>query len=147
MRVRLRRAEDEGIGLAEMIVAMIILTILLLSMLSVIISALRITVGNTTKATATQLVTERIEEARQEASTGSCANVRAIVESVENTTDARGVPLKVSGSLVCAAQTLGDEHAQPRLARVTVTVTTTKPGLPTTLATTSTDIYVKFNAP
>lgn len=147
MNIHARRSDDEGMGLAEMIVAMIILTILLLSMLSVIISALKITVGNTTKATAAQLATERIEEARSEASTGDCGNVRAIVEAVENTTDARGVPLKVVGTLACAAQTPGNEHAEPRLARVTVTVTSTQPGVKNPVVVTATDIYVKFDAP
>lgn len=140
-----RERSDEGFGLVEIIVSMLIITIVMLSMLSVIISALRVNVGNATKATAVELSTQRLEEARQASVTGDCASVRAVVETVVNTTDGRGTPLKVTGVLACAAQTPGHEHDEPRLARVTVTVTTTVPGLPDPLVQTATDIYVKFN--
>jgi type II secretory pathway pseudopilin PulG len=140
-----KQHRDEGFGLVEIMVSMLIITILMLSMLSVIISALRVNVGNATKATAVELSTQRLEEARQASVTGDCANVRSVVEKVVNTTDGRGAPLKVTGVLACAAQTPGDEHNEPRLARVTVTVTTTVPGFPDPLVQTATDIYVKFN--
>ncbi|NTV38337.1 MAG: hypothetical protein HGA51_00030 [Demequinaceae bacterium] len=140
-----REHSDDGFGLIEIIVSMLIITVLMLSMLTVIISALRVNVANATKATAVELSTQRLEEARQASVTGDCANVRSVVEKVVNTTDGRGAPLTVTGVLTCAAQTPGDEHNEPRLARVTVTVTTTVPGLPSPLVRTATDIYVKFD--
>ncbi|MCB2411667.1 hypothetical protein LGT39_02245, partial [Demequina sp. TTPB684] len=145
MTLKVRREHDDGFGLTEVIISMLLITILMLSMLSVIISAMRVNVGNATKATAVQLATQRLEEARQAAVTGDCANVRAVVEDVFDTTDGRGAPLRVTGVLDCAPQTPGDEHNEPRLARVTVTVTTTVPGLPDPLVQTASDIYVKFD--
>jgi Tfp pilus assembly protein PilV len=140
-----RKRREDGFGLTEVIISMLIITILMLSMLTVIIQALRVNVGNATKATAVQLATQRLEEARTAAVTGDCNNVRAVVEAVYDTTDGRGAPLQVTGVLACAAQTPGDEHAEPRLARVTVRVTTTVPGLPDPLVETASDIYVKFD--
>lgn len=141
-----RQRRDEGFGLTEVVISMLIVVILFLALLAVLIQALRVTAGNGTKATAAQLATERIEKAREAAVTGDCANVKAIVQAVTNTTDGRGVPLKVTGTVSNCTQTVGSEHDQPRLALVTVTVTTTAPGYTSPVVTTSSNVYVKFQA-
>jgi Tfp pilus assembly protein PilV len=142
-RMRLQARRDDGIGLVEVMVAMLILTILMLAMLSLIITALNTVAENQTRASATELATQRLEQARSAALTGDCTNVKAIVEAVTDTTDGRGVPLQVVGTTNCV-QTAPDPHDEPVLARVTVTVTTTQPGYSNPVATTSSDIYVRF---
>ena len=140
-----RRRDDEGFGLVEVIVSMFIVMVISFAMLSVLIQALKVTAANGTKATAAQLATERIEFARQAAVSGDCTNVRNVVEAVDGTQDGRGIPLEVTGVLANCTQTAGSEHDQPRLARVTVSVTTTASGFTNPVVVTSTDVYVKFD--
>jgi len=142
-RTRRLMSRDEGLGLVEVMVAILLLAILLLSMLALLIQALSTVARNQTRASATELATQRLENARTEALTGDCANVKAVVEDVLETFDGRGVPLRVVGVTDCA-QTSADPHDEPVLARVTVTVTTTLPGYRNPVATASSDVYVRF---
>jgi Tfp pilus assembly protein PilV len=142
---RPRRRDDEGFGLVEVVVSMMILMILFFALLTVLIRALEVTAANGTKATAAQLATERIELARQTAVTGDCSNVRLVVEAVDSTVDGRGIPLTVTGTVGNCTQTAGSEHDQPRLARVSVTVTTTANGYSNPIVATASDVYVRFD--
>lgn len=139
-----RRARDDGLGLTEVIISMVIIMILMMALLSVIIQALRVSVANGTRASAAQFATERIEMARQAAVSGDCANIKTIIQAVTDVEDGRGTPMTVSGSVSNCTQTVGKEHEEPKLARVTVTVTTTAPGYSNPVVETSSDIYVKF---
>lgn len=123
---------------------MVIIMILMMALLSVIIQALRVSVANGTRASAAQFATERIEKAREAAVSGDCTNVKGVIEAVANEVDGRGTPLKISGTVANCSQTVGNAHSEPRLARVTVTVTTSASGFKNPIVTTSSDIYVKF---
>lgn len=140
------RGDEKGFGLVEVLISMLILMVIFFALLSVLIQALQVTAANGTKATAAQLATERIELARQTAVTGDCANVRLLVEAIDSTEDGRGIPLEVTGTLDNCTQTAGSEHDQPRLARVSVTVTTTADGYADPILAVSSDVYVKFDA-
>lgn len=144
-RLRYATRRDDGLGLVEVLVSMLILMIILFALLTVLIQTLQVTAANGTKATAAQLATERIELARQSAVTGDCANVRSVVEALDSTEDGRGIPLEVTGTLANCTQTAGSEHDQPRLARVSVTVTTTADGYADPIVALSSDVYVKFD--
>ncbi|MFW2514322.1 prepilin-type N-terminal cleavage/methylation domain-containing protein [Demequina sp. SO4-13] len=135
--------DDAGFGLTEIMISMLVLAVLLLAILSLLIRAVETVAANATRATATELATERIEQARSAAVTGDCAVMASVVEPASSTTDGRGVSLQVTGDLENCAQS-GDPHEQPRLARVTVEVTTTQPGYPDPVVEIASDVFVKF---
>lgn len=143
--VVVRKHRDEGLGLVEVLVAMIIVAILFLAIGSLLIKALTVTAANSTKATADQLASAVIEKARVAAITGDCANVKAAVEVTTTSVDGRGIPLTVTGDVDNrCTQTAGNEHAEPKLTTITVTVTTTAPGFKNPVATNKSDVFVKF---
>jgi Tfp pilus assembly protein PilV len=139
-----KQRRDEGFGLTEVMISLLSVVIHFVALLGVHIQAIRVTAANGTKGTAAQLATERIEQGRQAAVSGDCNNLRAAVETVENTEDGRGVPLTVAATVANCTQTPGNERAEPRLARITVTVTTTLHGFTNPVVQTSSDVYVKF---
>lgn len=138
------RQDDEGFGLVEIMVSMVLLGILLMALIPILINSFRVTSKNTTIATATQLVSARLEDARTASVAGSCANVKAIIETPKVVSDGRGVPLTVTGKVTNCSQTAGNEHDEPRLATVVVTATTTSPNFTNPVATATTQIWVKF---
>ena len=141
MRVALRR--DDGLGLTEVVIAMLLLMIVMMAMLSLIITSFRALAKNSTQATATELVTARIEYLQTVAVQGLCTNFVTEGQKTETFTDGRGVELTVSGTVTNCEQ-VGDPKLDPKLARVTVSVTSDQPGLPDPLVERSTTIYVRF---
>lgn len=138
---------DSGLGLTEVIIAMLLLFIIMLSMLTVLITAMRTVAANSTRATAAEAVQARIEQARTAAVSGDCAVVAAVVTPSEVVTDGRGIAITLTGTVAnCDQSGVSDPHDLPQLARVTVTATTAAAGFPSpSLATTATDIFVKFD--
>src|SRR6187431_225092 len=103
---RLRNAvrRDDGLGLVEIMISLVILMIVLTAMLTLLIAALNVVAKNNTRATATELVTQRLEQARTSAYTGDCANVKSVAEATTTTTDGRGVSLTTSGAVTNCTQ-------------------------------------------
>lgn len=134
---------DDGLGLVEIMVSIVILGFVMVAMLSLLVSAINTVAKNNTRATATELATQRLEDARVVSLTGDCGNVIATVGVSKTTADGRGVPLTVTATVGNCTQT-GDPHDDPKLARVTVTVTTTQPGFTNPVATVASDVYVRF---
>lgn len=140
---RLRR--DEGLGLTEVMIAMLLLMIVMMAMLSLLITSFRALGANSTKATANELATARIEYLQTVAVQGLCTNFVTEAEKAESFTDGRGVELTVSGEVANCAQ-VGDPKLDPKLAAVTITVSTTQVGFPDPIVETETTIYVRFAA-
>lgn len=92
-----RLRTDDGLGLAEVVVAMFLLAILALSLLPTLITGMKLATMNTTIAAATQLANDRIKSAQ--AAAPVCANVAA-VSGIFDTLDARDVPLRATTSVV-----------------------------------------------
>ncbi|WP_296666866.1 prepilin-type N-terminal cleavage/methylation domain-containing protein [Demequina sp.] len=136
---------DEGLGLVEVMVSIVVLAVALLAMLTLLIGAINTVAKNNTRATATELATQRVEEARVVALTGDCSTVRATVESAKTTADGRGIPLVVNAVVTnCDQSAVTDPHDLPQLAHVAVTVTTTQTGFVNPVATVESDVYVTF---
>lgn len=136
---------DEGLGLVEVLVAIIILAVALLAMLSVLVAGINTVAKNNTRATATELATQRLEEARVVALTGDCSTVIAAIAVSETVSDGRGVPLTVDATVAnCDQSGVSDPHDKPVLARVSVTVTTTQGGFANPVATVASDVFVSF---
>ncbi|MFW7415195.1 type IV pilus modification PilV family protein [Demequina sp. SO4-18] len=137
------RRNDEGFGLTEIMVSMLILAILMMAILSLLITAITTVAENSTRASASEFVTDRIERARSAAATGDCGVVSSVILPAEAFEDGRGVPMELSGELTC--DQTGDPHDDPTLATVTVRATTTDPSLTNPVAEVTTDIFVKFD--
>lgn len=138
---------DNGLGLTEVVIAMLLLLIVMLAMLSLLITAMRTVASNTTRATAAEAVQARLEQARTAAVSGDCAVVAGVVTPSEVITDGRGVPITIAGTVAnCDQSSVADPHDLPQLARITVTATTSNAAFTSpTLATTATDVFVKFD--
>lgn len=99
---------DDGIGLAEVLVAMLLLAIVALALLPLLITGMKLAVTNTTIAAASQLANDRITAAQ--AAGPGCSDVVAAVNGTFDTTDKRGVPLAatttVTGTCPSAANTV-----------------------------------------
>ncbi|WP_152650260.1 type IV pilus modification PilV family protein [Demequina aestuarii] len=136
---------DEGFGLVEIVVSLMIVLVVFLAFGLLLLRSLTEVAANGTRASASQLATQRIEEVRAAAATGSCGNVDAVASATETVEDGRGVPLTVTGYVHAGTcdQPAGDPHGNPRLARVTVEVEAS--GTAGTKAATSitTDLWVK----
>ena len=146
-RLRTAVRRDDGLGLVEIMISLVILGIAMIAMLTLLVAAINSVAKNNTRATATELATQRLEDARVAALTGDCAFVTAAITPSKTTYDGRGVPLQVAATVANCDQTgVPDPHDAPRLARVTVTVTTTQPGFQTPVATVASDIYVHFES-
>lgn len=140
-----RLRDDSGLGLTEVVVAMLLLMIVMMAMLSLIITAFKALASNSTQATATELASARIEYLQTVAVQGLCTNFVTEGEKEETFTDGRGVELVVAGEVSNCEQT-GDPKLDPKLAAVTIRVTTDQPGFPDPLVETDTTIYVRFAA-
>ncbi len=138
-----RLRSDDGLGLTEVMVAMLVLMIVLMAMLTVIVASFRALGKNATQATATELATARIEYLQTIAVQGLCTNFVSTGEQTETFTDGRGVQLTVSGT-VSGCEQVGDPKLDPKLASVTIEVTSDQPGYPDPLVERSTTIYVRF---
>lgn len=136
--------DDEGFGLVEIMVSMMLLGILFVALAPVLIGAAKVTAKNTTISAASRLAAERLEQARASAATGSCTVLKDTVEHTETVVDPRGIPLQVTGVVGTCTQTAGSEHSQPRLADVTVRVTTTSAGFGDPVVQSASRIWVKF---
>lgn len=147
------RDSDAGFGLTEVMVAMLILMIVMGAMVSALIIALTQTAQAATRASAAEAVQARIETARVNAAAGSCSVIEGVVTSVQTVKDGRGVPITVKGTVAqpdgtpCAVAGAGDDGDPPQVLRLTVTATTTVPGMANPLAETTTDIFLKYKAP
>lgn len=86
---------DEGLGIAEVLVAILLFGILAVALVPPIILSIQVTAESTTRATASQVVSERIDLAR--AASGSCAEFLTFLQTAVPTTyeDARGVSFDV----------------------------------------------------
>lgn len=105
------RRDDAGFSLVEVMVSMTLLAIILMALAPILINVTRVTARNATVAAATQIVNERIEEAR--ASAGSCTTFLAYVNAPGPMTasDGRGNDFTIThtpapgGGAVCTAST------------------------------------------
>jgi len=125
------QSSDAGFGLIEIVVAMFMLAILSLTFLPILIQGVKQSGENATRATATQLAQDRMEDAR--AQENDCSDVVSLVGTT-NTTDTRGVVLVttvVVGS--CPASYPGT---------VQVSVTVKKQGSSVNLASAATLVFV-----
>ncbi|WP_367305452.1 type IV pilus modification PilV family protein [Demequina lignilytica] len=138
----MEQQRDEGFGLTEVMVAMIVLALVMVAMLSIVVQGLASTARNATYATASELVQQRLEQAREISigtDTSRCADMLASVAAVGPAVDdGRGVMITVAGTMTGTCDTTVDS-----IVAVTVTATTTTPGLVSPLAETTTNIYVK----
>ena len=114
-----RIRHDDGMGLAEVLVAMLLLAILAIVLLPTLITGMKLAQTNTTIAAATQLANDRISIA-QSAGT-DCSAVVAAVDGTVDSTDKRGVLIRatttVTGSCPAAgtAETLAVETTVVRV--------------------------------
>lgn len=85
----MRRTDDEGFGLVEIVISMFLLALLAVAFLPLLINALQASVRNSTAATATQLVSEQLDAVSLLGRT--CAALTAFeAASLPTTTDDRG---------------------------------------------------------
>lgn len=134
-------ATNEGFGLVEVVVSMFLLAILALGLLPGIVNGLKQAANNITITAATQLVDEQIDLALSSGST--CSTIRSLASSA-STTDSRGVLLSrttvtagsVTPTTVCPA------GASSYPTTVVVSVSVTRSGNATAVASASTLIYV-----
>ena len=126
--------DDSGFGLVEVVVSMFLLAILAVGLLPGIINGLKQSANNITITAATQLVDEQIDLALASGST--CSTIRNLASSA-TTTDSRGVSL--SRSTTAAVCPTGASSYPTTLA---VSVSVTRPGNATPVASASTLVYV-----
>src|SRR6188768_1982277 len=108
---------DDGLGLVEIMISLVILGIAMIAMLTLLVGAIDEVAKNNTRATATELATQRLEDARVAALTGDCSFVTAAVAPSKTVNDGRGIPLQVVATVANCDQTgFADPHDAPRLA-------------------------------
>jgi type II secretory pathway pseudopilin PulG len=129
-------ADDEGLGLIEIVVSMFILAALALSLLPLLITGMKASVANTTLAAATQFANDRINTAQNIAatSTTACSDVTALSATPTTMLDARGIELK-------AVATVGSCPTGVGTMRVSIAVSRTDTGA--VLSRASTAVLVK----
>lgn len=136
-----RHAPEEGFGLVEVVVSMFLLAILAVGLLPGIINGLKQSANNITITAATQLVDEQIDLALSSGST--CSTIRNLAGSATST-DSRGVSLSrvtaTTGSAVAA--TVCPVGASSYPTTVIVSVSVTRAGAATAVASATTQIYV-----
>ncbi|WP_169816435.1 type IV pilus modification PilV family protein [Demequina soli] len=148
-----KRDNDRGFSLTEVMVAMVILLIVMTAMISALILALTKTSAAATRATAAEAVQARIEDARSNAASGSCTVMQGVVTKTTVVYDGRKVPITIKGAVAqpngdsCKVAAAGDDGDPAQILRVTVTATTTVAGLNNPLAQTTTDLFMKYEAP
>ena len=90
-----RRAEDEGLGITEVLVAILLFGILSVALVPPIIIAIKVSGRTTVVASASSVANERIELARN--ASGSCAALVTFLRAAVPTyQDARGVAFTVT---------------------------------------------------
>lgn len=136
---RVTGADENGLGLVEIVVAMFLLALLVLAFAPVLINTIRLSARNTTIATATQIVNQQIESARAvstlSATATTCSNIVAFVAVTPvPVVDPRGVTLQPVWNAVTCPSTY------PGVVKVRVSVTQT--GYPSATASATTLILV-----
>lgn len=104
------KANDSGLGLVEIVVAMFLFAIMAVAFLPAIIRGYEATRTNTTLSTATQLLSGQLESLRT-TSGPSCASL--LIFNATPVTDDRGVALRPTRTVTCPL-------AYPGTARVVV---------------------------
>jgi len=94
-------ADDEGLGLMEIVVAMFVLAILALSLLPLLITGMQASVRNTTVAAATQFANDRMAIAEAIAANDPlpCEKLEDLAEIPATMIDARGVELRADSTV------------------------------------------------
>jgi len=125
--------DDEGFGLVEAVVSMLILAALAIAFLPLLITGLKQSTINSTRAFATQLVSERMSVAQaKSASSATCAGLNL---DVARSTDPRGAVVDLVTTVV--------PRVNPRLCAVTTVARLVENGAPgAELASASTLVYL-----
>lgn len=126
--------DDEGFGLVEAVVSMLILAALAIAFLPLLITGLKQSTTNSTRAFATQLVSDRMSVAQTRAASAStCAGLNL---DVPRSPDPRGVEVELVTTVAAVPQ-------QPRLCAVTTVARIVENGtVGSELATASTRVYL-----
>lgn len=121
------RAQDDGFGVIEVVVAMFLLGIIAVAVIPILVQGLRLSVTNAALATATQLANQQVEQVR---GVSLCSGVTATT----TTTTVRSISLKASRSVAtCPATYPGT---------VSVSVSVTRTDTNAVLATANTLVFV-----
>jgi type II secretory pathway pseudopilin PulG len=133
--------DDEGFGLVEVVVSIFLLAVLAMGLLPGIVNGLKQSAGNITITAATQMVDEQIDLAVSSGST--CSTIRDLASS-KSTTDSRGVSLSRTTATAVSASpaTACPVAATAYPTTVLVSVSVTRAGSATAVASASTLVYV-----
>jgi type II secretory pathway pseudopilin PulG len=125
-RMLVRKPDDEGFGLVEVIIAFFLLAIIAVVILPGLVNGIRYSTQQSTVATATRHLNALVEQARSNPTCGTLASVAA----ASTFTDGRGATITSSGTVgTCASGSA-----------VSLTLTATQSGA--TLSTVNALVYV-----
>lgn len=130
---------EDGFGLVEVMISMVIFGVIAAASIPLFITSIQVSARNSSIAHATQMVHEGLEVARAAAQTGDCNVIATRLAALPDSTDPRGIPFDVQGSMANC-----DASLATNLATVTVTVTTTADGFGSPVATATTQVFVKL---
>ena len=129
MIARMRSDNDDGFGIAEVLVAMFLLGLIAVAVIPILVQGLRASLSNAAVASATQLANQQLEEVR---GLTACS----AVTSADTTSTMQNVPLRATRTIGTTCPATG----YPITVKVSVSVTRTDTNI--VLTTASTLVFV-----